>query len=223
MQRRRVLPVSFLRAFTLGGLLLGPIALQAADTERIYSGKDGIREEWMAAAWGGVQVLADDAEHGREKGQSSVKCWPEEGATPKNYAGMSLQVAYGKDQEANGIPLDDAAKADGAVKFYINEGKGPNGEEGRAARLQFNLGFVGKAGRKINGRFQPMSKYASGETTDSDPANWEEITLPIADVINFLSDEEKANIKALVSVNIQFTDEPAVEIFVTDVEYFPGK
>jgi hypothetical protein len=205
-------------------LFLLPMALQAADSERIYSGKEGMREEWIAAAWGdGFEVLADDAEHGREAGQSAVKGSPKAGAVQKNYSGIALQIGYGKDQEANGIPLDEAAKTDGTVKFYLNEGKGPNGEEGRAARLQFNLGFVGSGGRKINGRFQPMAKYASGETTDGDPKTWEEITIPVSDVLLALSEEDKADIKALVAVYVQYTEEPSVEIFVTDCEFVPGK
>ena len=193
---------------------------QAGGSERIYSGKDGLREEWMAAGWGGLEAQAD-SDQGRVAGESSVKCTP--GAGAKVYGGLALQVAYGKDQAAAGIPLDAALKSDGIVKFYLNEGKGPGGEEGRAAALQFTLSFTTPAGKKLNGKFQRMSKYTAGDTTDGDPKTWEEISIPLADILPDIPDEDREAVSALVGLVLQYTEEPAVEIFVTDCELVSGK
>lgn len=194
---------------TLTGLAAAISARAAVEDEVIFSEDGGFREKWVATTWGKGLEVRDDA--GGEKDGKAVAAIPSEGAEP--FGGLSLRVGYDQKPAVASIPLDDAMREYGVVVLRVNCGKDVTGQPSAGQAIQVTLGFL------VNGNLKEvapvaLSKFGRKAALDGDSESWEEIRIPIADMLEKLPDPSAA--VGLMTVGIQYVDTPTCELLVSD-------
>lgn len=181
-----------------------------ADDILIFTGTGKFAPGWAASSWGGVKVKESPGENGGVAVEGEVN------AETAQWCGLSLRSSTEGGAAANIVPLTDELRENGAIMLKLNCGQGLDNvsDGGDGQKVQIAVVFQLKDGTFTNPLPITLAKLNSAPSLDGDSTTWEEIRVPIRDLLTQLP--EGAEAAGISRINVQAQGTAAYNFLLGD-------
>ncbi len=142
---------------------------------------DALRPGWTIAQWGGLAAAPmSDGTGGDAKKILKLGF----GKAPQPWAGAVLATEGPSEAGKNAPALSPDSKANGSLVFLVNGSADEWGNHCGEQGVQVMLGLRPSGqGNFESGAYHDMRKYMEGGAVDKDPATWQRVAVPLAELL----------------------------------------